>query len=184
MTDFGKWSLPSMPHTGWTCVSTEDLGEPSEICEMCEHAEIRFVHAMSNPRWPQMLRCGYYCAGRMEEDFIGPAAREAALKKYIRGIIRDQDRRMKEQAWKEQEKKEAQAREKARQKLEEIAHTWIVAADEILMVGNLRDYERKFVKDMRSRFIRRPDFSPSEKQTNWFVALYRREVQRLKETAA
>jgi hypothetical protein len=169
-----------MPHTGWTCVSIEDLGEPSETCEMCEHAEIRFVHVMSNPRWPQMLRCGYHCAGRMEEDFIGPAAREAALKKYIRGIIRDQDQAFNEKRRKEQEKKEVQTRE-AR---EEIAHTWIVAANEILKIGSLRDYEREFVNDMRSRFIMRPDFSPSEKQTNWFVALYRREVQRRKEPAA
>ena len=46
MSQFGKWNQSRVPHKGWSCVGFEDLGEPSTICEMCEHQEIRYVHTM------------------------------------------------------------------------------------------------------------------------------------------
>jgi hypothetical protein len=48
----GKWSVPGIPHSGWTCVAVTDLGEVGPICEMCETQAIRYVHTMENPRHP------------------------------------------------------------------------------------------------------------------------------------
>jgi hypothetical protein len=42
-TQTGLWSVPGVPHTGWVCIATEDLGQIDETCQMCEREEIRFV---------------------------------------------------------------------------------------------------------------------------------------------
>jgi hypothetical protein len=71
------WSRPGVPHRGWSCVDVEDLGEPSEVCEMCEQAQLRYVHVMRHPEWEGELRVGCVCAGRMEEDYKRAVQREA-----------------------------------------------------------------------------------------------------------
>lgn len=76
----GKWSEPGVPHKGWRCVGTEDLLEPSQLCEMCESVEIRYVHIMRNDRYPHDLACGEICAGHMAEDLTGAAARDKQLR--------------------------------------------------------------------------------------------------------
>jgi len=50
---FGKWSMPGFPHSGWTCIDIENLGAPDAICEMCERQDIRYVHAMEHPDYPE-----------------------------------------------------------------------------------------------------------------------------------
>jgi len=77
----GKWSKADVPHASWTCDDIEDLGEPSEVCEMCEKTEIRFVHIMSHPDYPETLRCGCVCAGHMEGSLSRAKAREADMRK-------------------------------------------------------------------------------------------------------
>ncbi|MCW3477773.1 hypothetical protein [Limobrevibacterium gyesilva] len=76
----GKWSQPGVPHKGWTCIDIEDLGEPSATCEMCETQEIRYVHHMQHPHYPDVLGCGCVCAGHMEEDYEGARQREKVLR--------------------------------------------------------------------------------------------------------
>ena len=76
----GKWSEPSVPHKGWSCVDTEDLGEPSHTCEMCEFAECRYVHYMEHPDYPQVLGVGCVCAEHMEEDYVAPREREKRMR--------------------------------------------------------------------------------------------------------
>lgn len=76
----GKWSQSGVPHKGWTCVDIEDLGEPSAICEMCETQEIRYVHHMQHPAYPETLCCGCVCAGHMESDYEGAKRRERVLR--------------------------------------------------------------------------------------------------------
>jgi hypothetical protein len=76
----GKWSQPGVPHKGWTCVGVEDLEEPSELCGMCESIEIRFVHLMEHPDYPETLGVGCICAEHMEQDHIGPSLREKKLR--------------------------------------------------------------------------------------------------------
>lgn len=80
----GKWAQPGVPHKGWVCVDFEDLGEPGEICEMCESAEIRFVHLMEHEEYPDTLRCGCVCAEHMGGDYIGPRRRESDAKNLAR----------------------------------------------------------------------------------------------------
>jgi hypothetical protein len=69
MSSHGKWSHAGVPHQGWVCQDVEDNGPGSDfICEMCETQEIRFIHEMVHPVYPEALRCGCICAGNMEGD--------------------------------------------------------------------------------------------------------------------
>ena len=45
----GLWRDPAIPKAGWECIAVNDQGEPSDICEMCQVAEIRYVHVMVHP---------------------------------------------------------------------------------------------------------------------------------------
>lgn len=71
----GKWSIPGVPHKGWTCTSVEDLGAPDETCEVCETRDIRYVHHMQHPDYPESLAVGCICADHMENDYEGPRSR-------------------------------------------------------------------------------------------------------------
>ena len=62
----GKWSIPGVPHEGWTCTSVEDLGAPDEVCEMCETQDIRYVHHMEHPDYPETLAVGSDCAEHLK----------------------------------------------------------------------------------------------------------------------
>jgi|SRR6516162_2113883 len=75
----GKWSRAGVPHKGWECIDVEDLESDRATCEMCEVAEMRFVHTMKHPGYGT-LRVGCICAGNMEGDYVGAVAREAAVK--------------------------------------------------------------------------------------------------------
>jgi hypothetical protein len=61
-------------------VGIEDLDEPSELCGMCESIEIRYVHLMEHPDYPDTLGVGCICAERMEQDYVGPRLREKRLR--------------------------------------------------------------------------------------------------------
>jgi hypothetical protein len=43
------------PKRGWSCIEIDDLEELSQLCEMCESIEIRFVHQMQRPNYPDIL---------------------------------------------------------------------------------------------------------------------------------
>jgi hypothetical protein len=79
-TGTGKWAQPGVPHKGWSCIGIDDLGEPSATCEMCERQEIRCVHTMRHPDYPDQLECGWVCAGHMEQDLVGAQSRESRLR--------------------------------------------------------------------------------------------------------
>ena len=80
----GKWGQPGVPHKGWSCVGIEDLEEPSAVCDMCETQEIRYVHYMEHPGYPDQLGVGCICAGHMEQDYEGALRREQSLKASAR----------------------------------------------------------------------------------------------------
>jgi hypothetical protein len=80
----GKWAMRGVPHRGWTCVDEDDLGEPEKICEMCESAEIRYVHVMKHPDYQGSLAVGCICAGKMSEDYVGAKQRETRMKMTAR----------------------------------------------------------------------------------------------------
>jgi len=77
----GKWSDPRVPTRGWECINIEDLEEPAAICEMCETTEIRYVHVMHHPEYPDTLDCGCICAGHMQGDPVAAREREANIKR-------------------------------------------------------------------------------------------------------
>ncbi|KQX38194.1 hypothetical protein ASD04_11275 [Devosia sp. Root436] len=79
-TDHGKWSETGVPKKGWNCVGVDDLGEPSQTCEMCGTAEIRYVHIMHHPDYPADLSVGCICAENMEQDYVRPREREKRLR--------------------------------------------------------------------------------------------------------
>jgi hypothetical protein len=79
----GKWSEKNIPHNGWTCSDVEDLGEVSDICEMCESQHIRYVHIMTHPSYPEELRVGCVCAGNMEENLAHARKREDFMKSRV-----------------------------------------------------------------------------------------------------
>jgi hypothetical protein len=172
------WSRPGVPHRGWTCVDVEDLGEPDEVCEMCQTAEIRYVHIMQHPDWEGELRVGCVCAGRMEEDYKRAEAREAELKRVVRRMERERERGYeRDYAWK---RMLAQAAEQERERSpeeREVWRGWIEAANEILeRAERLGSRELKFVQDMHYRAVTRQPFT--SKQEQWFKAIYLRVVGR------
>jgi hypothetical protein len=79
-TSRGKWSQPGVPKRGWLCVGVDDLEEPSQVCEMCESMDIRFVHYMEHPNYPDTLGVGCVCAEHMEQDYVRPRERENRLR--------------------------------------------------------------------------------------------------------
>lgn len=76
----GKWAQADVPHRGWSCVDAFDLEEPSQTCEMCEVQQIRYVHVLEHPDYPDRLEVGCVCAEHMEEDYNGPQERERRLR--------------------------------------------------------------------------------------------------------
>lgn len=80
----GKWSEAGVPKRGWSCVDVDDLGEPSQVCEMCETQDIRYVHVMEHPEYSELLHVGCVCAEHMEEDYVRPKEREKRLKRVAR----------------------------------------------------------------------------------------------------
>ena len=47
---------------------------------MCETQDIRCVHQMEHPAYPEGLAVGCFCAERMENDYEGPRRLEKALR--------------------------------------------------------------------------------------------------------
>jgi hypothetical protein len=67
----GKWSTPGVPHKGWTCIDTDDLGaNGKQICQMCETSQIRWAHTMTHSDYKGQLVVGVVCAGHMEENLL------------------------------------------------------------------------------------------------------------------
>ncbi len=79
-TNRGKWSEAGVPHRGWQCVGIEDLGEPNQLCEMCESADVRYVHYMEHSNFDGTLSVGCVCAEHMEGDYVHPKLREKKLR--------------------------------------------------------------------------------------------------------
>lgn len=53
---------------------------PDGSCQMCGREEIRFLHHMSQPQFPEGLDLGGVCAEKMEDDYVNPRRREQDLR--------------------------------------------------------------------------------------------------------
>jgi hypothetical protein len=89
----GKWSIPGVPHKGWSRVSVEDREAPDAICEMCEVQEIRYVHHMEHPDYSETLAVGCVCAEKLEDDYEAPRRRERNLRNAAQRRTRWLDRK-------------------------------------------------------------------------------------------
>jgi hypothetical protein len=79
----GKWSTPGVPHKGWTCIDTDDLGaNDKQICQMCETSEIRWAHTMTHSDYKGQLVVGVVCAGHMEENLLRARNRERDVRNH------------------------------------------------------------------------------------------------------
>lgn len=86
----GKWLRADVPHSGWEFGDLEVLPSgTTETCEMCEREQIRYVQSMTHGAYPDTLRCGQICAGRMADDPETAKARE----RLMLGAAKRRDRR-------------------------------------------------------------------------------------------
>jgi hypothetical protein len=76
----GKWTEEGVPHRGWSCVDCYDNDGEMQTCQMCEVAEIRYVHVMQHPDYDGELEVGCVCAEHMEEDYANPRERERRVR--------------------------------------------------------------------------------------------------------
>lgn len=65
-------------------MGVEDLGEPNQLCEMCESADVRYVHLMEHAQYTGTLSVGCVCAEHMEADYVNPRVREQRLRNASR----------------------------------------------------------------------------------------------------
>jgi hypothetical protein len=148
---FGNWSRPSVPHKGWSCSDMLDVFDDLITCQMCEFASVRYVHVMQHPEWDGELWVGCHCAAKMEENYQDAEKREAEFKRKLRNPRKAN------------------------------SESWVAAADELLRCP-LSTREWEFVSSVRGRMAwaakpRTKDYTLTEKQQNWFVALYKRHVK-------
>jgi hypothetical protein len=175
-TSYGKWSERGVPHKGWVFVAMEDVEDDLVTCEMCETAQVRFVHIMRHEQYQGELRVGCICAERMEEDYTGPRKRETAYKRGLRRAER-MGISLVELLRKERglvspivEAEMARLRKKREEN-----ETWLTVVNRILVVGGLNSWEDQFVRDIHER-MRRPAWRLSEKQESCLANIWRRTV--------
>jgi len=77
----GRWAEPGVPHIGWRCTDIYDNDGDMQLCEMCQVAEIRYVHVMEHPTFPETLEVGCICAGHMEQDYAAAQDREKRVRR-------------------------------------------------------------------------------------------------------
>ncbi len=65
--ELGLWAREGVPRKGWHLVGFGE-NEDLQTCEMCQHAQIRYVFEMEHPRWPDRLAVGCVCAEHMAEE--------------------------------------------------------------------------------------------------------------------
>lgn len=77
-----EWGAPL---SGWECKDILDVrgDEPDasyEICDLCDHDRIRFVHVMEHPDYYEKVNVGCICAGIMEGDILAAKERERLMR--------------------------------------------------------------------------------------------------------
>jgi hypothetical protein len=149
--DHGKWSQPDVPHKGWVCVSMEDVEDELITCEMCETAQVRYVHHMKHEEWPETLAVGCHCAAAMEKDYVAAEEREKAFKRRQRNPEREEKR--------------------------ELDQGWLDGVNKVLAIGGLNEKEEDFVLSLKWRMersirARTRVYRLSMKQMLWFKKIY------------
>lgn len=82
------WKQKGIPHKGWTLVDVIDVREDGqqewetdyEVCMMCGHEKIRYVHILQHKEIEEEFRVGCTCSEKMTNDYINPLKREGELR--------------------------------------------------------------------------------------------------------
>lgn len=90
------WKRQGVPHKGWTLERVYDVRENGqseeettyEICMMCGHEKIRYVHVVTHHDHSNKLLVGCQCAERLTEDYINPQRIEKELRNKYSRLIR------------------------------------------------------------------------------------------------
>jgi hypothetical protein len=97
------WNQPEVPHKGWQFVNVIDTETAEETCEMCGNERIRYVHIMAHPNYSGPLNVGCVCAEKMADDYVNPRKRERELRNAAAKRLRDNKRKIAQDAEHRQE---------------------------------------------------------------------------------
>jgi len=64
--------LPAFPLTEWEYIRVKDLRDKKERCPCCRRQTFRFGHILEHSDWPEPIRVGCVCAGRLTGDEEAP----------------------------------------------------------------------------------------------------------------
>ena len=83
--DSGKWQDRTFPRDGWRFSTFKDLGGEDTLCEMCQHARLRFAHVLVHQMFPDGILVGLKCAEALQkDDYYGPEKREREYRTDLR----------------------------------------------------------------------------------------------------
>lgn len=75
------------PHKGWKWVDVVDSRDNDGLsyeeypcCEFCDQSQIRYVHILEHPTFPDTINVGCDCAEQLTSDYAKPKLRERDLK--------------------------------------------------------------------------------------------------------
>lgn len=83
----GRNREEGFPHKGWKWVDVRDSRDNDGLsydeypsCEFCDHTQIRYVHILEHPNFPDTIEVGCECAEQLTEDYANPQSRERDLR--------------------------------------------------------------------------------------------------------
>lgn len=75
------------PHKGWKWLGVRDARDDDGLsyeeypsCEFCDQSQIRYVHILDHPSFPDTIEVGCDCAEQLTEDYANPKSRERDLR--------------------------------------------------------------------------------------------------------
>ena len=78
---------PGVPHKGWNLHDVVDARDELglkygnyEDCQFCGQDQIRWIHILQHPDYPDMIEVGCDCAEKLTEDYVNPKRRENELR--------------------------------------------------------------------------------------------------------
>ncbi len=99
----GRNREAGFPHKGWKWVDVRDSRDNDGLsyegypcCEFCDQTQIRYVHILEHPNFPDIVEVGCDCAEQLTEDYTNPHSRERNLRNRASRLAKFPDRK----AWK------------------------------------------------------------------------------------
>jgi hypothetical protein len=103
----GRNREAGFPHKGWKWVGARDSRDNDGLsyeeypcCEFCDKTQIRYVHILEHPNFPDSVEVGCECAEQLTEDYSNPQSHEKDLRNRASRRTKFPDRK----GWKVSEK--------------------------------------------------------------------------------